>query len=54
MAFRKGTSSDFIETLIDTYKQDVTFINDDRVLHNDMQDSLKFLIDIEIDQDLFF
>ena len=54
MAFRKGASSDFIETLLDTYRKDVTFVNDDRVLHNDMQDSLQFLIDIEIDQDLLF
>ena len=54
MAFRKGTSSDFIETLIDTYKQDVTFINEDRLLHNDMHDSLQFLINIEIDPDLLF
>ena len=54
MAFRKGTSSDFIETLIDNYKQDVTFINEDRLLHNDMHDSLQFLINIEIDPDLLF
>ena len=54
MAFRKVTSSDFIEALLDAYRKDVTFVNEDRVLHNDMQDSLKFLIDIEIDQDLLF
>ena len=54
MAFRKGVSSDFIETLLDTYRQDVSFVNDDRVLHNDMQDSLHFLKNIEIDQDLLF
>ncbi len=54
MSFRKGASSDFIETLLDTYRKDVAFVNDDRVLHNDMQDSLHFLINIEIDQDLLF
>ena len=54
MKFRKGTSSDFIEALLCAYRQDVTFVNYDRVLHNDMQDSLQFLIDIEIDQDLLF
>ena len=54
MAFRKGVSSDFIETLLDTYRKDVSFVKDDRVLYNDMQNSLHFLINIEIDQDLLF
>ncbi|MBJ10851.1 MAG: histidine ammonia-lyase [Flavobacteriales bacterium] len=54
MTFRKGASSDFIETLLDTYRQDVTSINKDRLLHNDMHDSLQFLINIEIDPDLLF
>ena len=54
MAFRKGASSDFIEKLLDTYRKDVAFVNDDRVLHTDMQNSLHFLINIEIDQDLLF
>ena len=54
MAFRRGVSSDFIETLLYTYRQDVSFVNDDIVLYNVMRDSLQFLIDIEIDQDLLF
>ena len=52
IAFRNNTSSVFIENFIDTYRNEVAFLNEDRLLHTDIQKSVSFLQSLEIDSDL--
>ena len=52
IAFRNNTSSVFIENFIDTYRNEVDFLNEDRLLHTDIQKSVQFLQSLEIDSDL--
>ena len=52
IAFRKNTSSVFIENFIDTYRNEVPFLDEDRLLHTDIQKSISFLQSLEIDEEL--
>ena len=52
IAFRKNTSSVFIENFIDTYRNEVPFLDEDRLLHTDIQNSISFLQSLEIDEKL--
>ena len=52
IAFRKNTSSVFIENFIDTYRNEVPFLDEDRLLHTDIQNSITFLQSLEIDEEL--
>ena len=52
IAFRKNTSSVFIENFIDTYRNEVPFLDEDRLLHTDIQNSISFLQSLEIDEEL--
>ena len=52
IAFRNNTSSVFIENFIDTYRNEVAFLDEDRLLHTDIQKSVQFLQSLEIDSDL--
>ena len=52
IAFRKNTSSVFIENFIDTYRSEVSFLDEDRLLHTDIQKSISFLQSLEIDEEL--
>ncbi|MBT5858492.1 MAG: histidine ammonia-lyase [Flavobacteriales bacterium] len=52
IAFRNNKSSDFIESFIDVYRDEVPFLNEDRILHDDIQKSIKFLQHLEIDTEL--
>ena len=44
-------SSPFIETFLSTYRKEVPFVTDDRVLHDDMEATLQFLQTIQVDFD---
>lgn len=47
-------SSAFIESILNLYRQDVPFVTDDRVLHNDIQKSIEFIQNLDIDsQELY-
>lgn len=47
-------SSVFIESILSLYRQEVSFVEDDRVLHNDIQQSISFIQSLDIDsQELF-
>ncbi len=47
-------SSDFIESLVKAYREEVPFVETDRLLHNDIQKSIKFLQNFVIDKDVMF
>ena len=53
LAFRNKRSSDFIESILDVYRSEIEFLDQDRLLHNDIESSISFLKNIEVDIDLF-
>jgi histidine ammonia-lyase len=52
LAFRNLKSSDFIEKILDIYRDQVNFLDNDRLLHRDIENSISFLQHIGIDDDL--
>ena len=52
IAFRKNTSSVFIENFIDSFREEVPFLNKDRLLHTDIQKSVEFLQSLDFSEDL--
>ena len=52
ISFRKVKSSDFIENFITRYREDVKFLEKDRLLHLDINESISFLRSIDVDSEL--
>ena len=52
ITFRKHKSSEFIEKFIDSYRQEVSFLEKDRLLYTDIQKSIDFLQSIDFSEDL--
>jgi histidine ammonia-lyase len=52
LAFRNLKSSDFIEAILDIYRNEVKFLDNDRLLHTDIENSISFLQHIGIDTGL--
>ena len=46
-------SSDFIEMFLKSYREEVPFVKEDRILHYDIQKSVAFLNSFMIEEDLF-
>ena len=46
-------SSDFIEMFLKSYREEVSFVKEDRILHYDIQKSVAFLNSFMIEEDLF-
>src|SRR5690606_3705490 len=44
---RPGKSSDFIENFVAAYRKEVPTVEEDRILHYDIQKSIKFLNDYQ-------
>ncbi len=53
LSFRNVKSSDFIESIVDIYRNEVSFLDSDRLLHDDIKNSISFLRNITIDSELF-
>ena len=55
LEFRKPLkSSEFLESFIKLYRSDVTFVEEDRVLHHDIKKSKEFIENLSIDsQELY-
>ena len=49
IAFRNTKSSDFIEGILDIYRDKVTFLDSDRLLHVDIESSITFLQNLSVD-----
>ena len=47
-------SSSFIESILKIYRQDISFVTDDRVLHDDINASINFIQSLDIDSDELF
>lgn len=53
MEFRRPLkSSDFIEAFLKSYREEVPFVKEDRILHYDIDNTIRFLSSFRIDQDL--
>lgn len=46
-------SSDFIEMFLKSYREEVPFVSEDRILHYDIQKTVAFLNSFQIEEDLF-
>ncbi len=44
-------SSEFLESFVNSFRMEVPFVKEDRVLHNDIQASISFLSTVNIDND---
>ena len=52
IAFRNEKSSDFIEGILDIYRDEVEFLSSDRLLHDDIEKSIGFLQGLSVDTEL--
>jgi len=52
IAFRNAKSSDFIEGILDIYRDEVEFLSADRLLHDDIEKSIGFLQGLAVDSEL--
>jgi len=52
LAFRNIRSSNFIENLLSIYRDEVAFLDTDRLLHDDIKASIAFLRNLEVDEAL--
>ena len=49
LAFRNIISSDFIENILDLYRGDINFLDEDRLLYKDIEKSIAFIRNLSID-----
>ena len=52
LSFRKKSSSDFIENFVKTFKEEVSFIDEDRYLKKDIDKAISFLKSFSVDLEL--
>jgi histidine ammonia-lyase len=52
IAFRNTKSSDFIESILDVYRDEVAFLDSDRLLHDDIENSITFLQNLSVDNEI--
>lgn len=52
MAFRKYSSSEFIESIVDQYREKVSFLEKDRIMSIDIENSIAFLQNLAVEEDL--
>ena len=47
-------SSSFIESLVEAYRKEVSFVEKDRLLHDDIQNSIAFIQNFVLDKEVLF
>lgn len=52
--FREEKTSPFLQMILEAYREEVSFVEDDRYLHNDIAVSIDFLRNLEVDTDLIY
>ena len=52
--FRKEKTSPFLQMILDSYREEVSFVEDDRYLHKDIITTIDFLKNLEIDAELLY
>ena len=54
LSFGNGKSSPFLESMVGLFRQEVSIVQEDRVLHNDIVNASKFIASFEIDSNELF
>lgn len=54
LSFGNGKSSPFLESIVGSFRQEVTIVEEDRVMHNDIVKSSDFITSLEIDSGELF
>ncbi|ARV14775.1 histidine ammonia-lyase [Polaribacter sp. SA4-12] len=54
LSFANGKSSPFIESIVNSFRQDVSIVEEDRVLHYDIKNASNFITSLVIDSDELF
>ncbi|MFT6064979.1 MAG: histidine ammonia-lyase [Paraglaciecola sp.] len=49
LSFSKGKSSPFLESIVNLFRQEVTIVEEDRVMHTDIVNASEFINSLEID-----
>jgi histidine ammonia-lyase len=52
LSYRKDVSSSFIQSIVKEFRKDVSFLNQDRILSTDIENSISFLQNLDVDADL--
>ena len=52
--FREEKTSPFLQMILDAYRQEVSFVDEDRYLHTDIVNSVSFLQNLQIDSELIY
>lgn len=54
LEFRKGKSSAFIEMFVASFREEVSFMDVDRILHDDIENAVRFIQTMEIDTEVLY
>lgn len=54
LSFRNEKTAPFLQSIVDTYRQDVPLLEEDRVLAIDIENSIQYLQHLQIDNSLLF
>ena len=54
LEFRKGKSSDFIEMFVESFREEVPFMDIDRILHDDIENAVRFINTMEVDPEILY
>ena len=54
LSFGKAKSSPFIESLLSTFREEVSLVEEDRVMHDDIMKASHFIDSLEIDSGELF
>ena len=46
-------SSEFLESFVKTYREEVPLVEEDRILHYDIENSIAFLQNLQLDESVF-
>jgi histidine ammonia-lyase len=54
LSFSNGKSSPFIESIVSSFREEVSIVDEDRVLHYDIKNTSRFITSLVIDSDELF
>lgn len=52
--FREEKSSEFIMQFVESFREEVPFMKEDRILHNDIENAISFVQSLDIDPELLY
>lgn len=54
LGFRKDPTSPFLSSFVEMFRSEVPFVEEDRIMHNDMSNAVEFLRDLQFDPELIY